>query len=166
MGGSADYIYIPAGSRSRIADPHTLDITEIYTRLIENSGGTNQAGALSSNYTLLAFDPEPYSHVQMGNLELKPDAYLEIQTDYGPLPGVYQWFLELDLGTEWRTQLTQKMKRYTQAYNHWPENTFPRILWVVPDLTRLRLIEGVIKRQETPALFEVCLFDKAVDILI
>ena len=34
-GGSEGYTYIPAGSRARVPNPHTLDITELFVKLTE-----------------------------------------------------------------------------------------------------------------------------------
>lgn len=146
-GGSACYIFTAPSSKSRIPEPHTLDISDVYVHLNERFVDK-----------LLAFDPEPYCHVQIGHLELKPDAYLRIRTE----TGIFRYFLEVDRSTEWRSQLLGKMKRYVQAYNHWQEPTFPLCLWIVPDEQRLRLVEGLIKRSEIPGLFQVCLFTNAV----
>lgn len=137
-GGSADYIYKPATSVARIPDPHTLDITETYVSLRESG-------------QLLTFDPEPYCHVQQGRLELKPDAYIRLQTPSGR----YRYWLELDRGTEWRPALSAKMRRYVQAYHHWTEDTFPQVVFIAPDEMRARLIEGVAKRQEASDIFKV-----------
>lgn len=146
MAGSEGYIYLPAGSRTRTPDPHTLDITELYVRLVESEG------------ELLAFDPEPYCHVQVGHIEVKPDGYIRLRTS----EGTFRYFIEVDRGTEWRPQLHAKMRRYVQAYNHWSEPSFPLCLFVVPDEMRRRLVETVVKRQETPGLFEVIEMDQAV----
>jgi len=142
-GGSSDYIYVPALSRARTPDPHTLDLTELYVGLEEGQ----RAGRLK----LLAFDPEPYCHTQLGHLELKPDAYVRLHTDQG----TYRYWIELDRGTEWRPALSAKCRRYVQAYHHWAEDTFPLVLWITPDDMRARLVEGVIKRQEIRELFNV-----------
>lgn len=143
MGGSGETIYIPAGSRTRLPDPHTLDITETYVQLVE--------AARDGLAYLLEIDPEPYCHVQLGHLELKPDLYVRLKTP----EGTFRYWLEMDRGTEFRPHLRAKMRRYTQAFHSWPEETFPQVLWIVQDDVRLRLIEGVIKRQETPGLFAV-----------
>lgn len=146
-GGSADFIYLPAGSRTRIPDPHTLDITELYVRLVESG-------------TLLLFEPEPYCHRTIGHLELKPDGFVDLRAD-----GKRRHFwVELDRGTEYRQHLHQKMRRYVQAYNHWPEPTYPQVLFIVPDDLRKRLVESVVKRQEH-ALFSVVEFEKAIEVL-
>lgn len=143
-GGSGSYIYQPAESKARTPDAHTLDITELYCRLVE----TGQP---------VIFDPEQWAYVQAGRYELKPDAFIEFNGT--------QFFGEIDRGSEWRPQLTQKMRRYTQAFNNWSEPVFPLVVWTVPDEDRARLLRGVIKKTEVPELFAVVLFDEAVDLL-
>lgn len=146
-GGSGDYIYQPPHSRTRTPDAHTLDIAELYVRLIE----AKRSGVISE----LIFDPEQWAYVQAGRIELKPDAFAEVDG--------FQFFIEVDRGSEWRPQLNQKMRRYTQAFNNWREDVFPQVLWVVPDEDRARLMRGVVKRQEEPALFAVIGFTDALD---
>jgi hypothetical protein len=151
--GSSSTIYVPPGSRARSADAHKLDLTELYVRLIE-------AERASPGYQLVAFDPEPYSHVYIGNLIIKPDAHVHTETGgTGRL-----WFIEVDRGTEWRTQLAEKMRRFCQGYDRWPKRTFPRVLFIVPDEQRARLVREVAGRQKHP-LFTVCLYEEAVDLL-
>jgi Replication-relaxation len=152
-GGSTGCIYIPATSRARTPDAHTLDIAELYVRLVEQQR--------LGQYQVLAFDPEPFSYDQVGSVELKPDAMVRTKTPRGRL----RWYLEVDRGTEWRARLNQKMRLYVSAYRRWPDRTFPRVLFIVPDEQRARFVEGVTKRQEIPQLFTVCTFDDALSML-
>lgn len=159
-GGSSGYFFTPPTSRARQPNPHAYDIAELYVRLKEQLTGVSE---------LLAFDPEPYSHFQVGNLEIKPDAYVRIRT----ADGVYRYNIEVDLASEWRTQLGQKMRRYVNAFKNWPLDPatgklppFPLVLFIVPDEARLRLVESVVKRQEYPNLFEVVLMDEAVQRIV
>lgn len=149
-GGSSGYFYVTPTSKARLPNPHTYDIAELYCRLVESSGED-----------LIAFDPEPMSHVSVGHVELKPDAFLDIRTSRGRLRA----FIEVDLSSEWKTQLSKKMRGYVLAYEKWRDSTFPLVVFVVPDQERQRLIEGVVKRQETPGLFAVVLFEDAVSYL-
>ncbi len=166
-GGSEGFIYQPTGSKLRIADPHTLDIAELFVRLVEAERKTSRGEVPGevlhphNSIKLLAFDPEPFCHVQLGQLELKPDAFVRLKTP----DGTSRFFVEVDRGTEWRTQLGQKMRRYFQAYINWPEDTFPKCVWLVPDEQRKRLMESVVRRQEVPALFDVQLFEDAMKAL-
>jgi hypothetical protein len=152
-GGSTGYIYIPAESKARIPDPHTLDIAELLTRLVECQRG----GAIR----LRSFAPEPYCHETLGTIELKPDARVQIRT----ATNEYAWFLEVDRGTEWRSALGKKMGGYVNAYERWPKRSFPGVLFTVPDKERKRFVESVAKRQEVPKLFTVVTFDEAVSLL-
>jgi hypothetical protein len=146
-GGSGEYVYQLPSSKTRAPDMHTLDIAELHVCLIE------------SGAKVLAFDPEPYSYVQVGRVELKPDAYLRIQT----ATGAYQYFLEVDRGTEYRSQLSAKMQRYVQAFHQWDEDTFPQVVWIVPDSERLDFVQSVIRRQKEADLFVCYRFSEAVE---
>lgn len=141
-GGSGEAVYMPAGSKARVMDMHTLDIAEMRVRLAE------------SGAAISAFDPEPWCHVKVGQMELKPDAFVDV--------GRRRYWLEMDRGTEYRAQLAFKMGRYVRAYEQWDERVFPFVLWVCHDSDRKRFIESVIKRQSVRGLFIVALFDEAV----
>jgi hypothetical protein len=151
-GGSDGYVYTSPQSRSRMPNMHTLDISEIYTRLVE----MHRQGVV----TVLSFDPEPYCHVFLGNFQYKPDGRIHLRTPSGE----FLWFLELDRGSEWRTQLGDKMRRAHSAYNRWPEKTFPRVLWVVQDSQRADYIKSITRAQGID-LFDVCLFSQAVSLI-
>jgi hypothetical protein len=151
--GSAEYVYMPAGSKTRTADMHTLDISELYI-LIHNSitsSDTNDASRGTDNKII--FDPEPWCHVQIHQMTLKPDGYIEV--------GGMQFFYECDRGTEFRSQLSEKMRRYVRAYEAWTDPVFPLVIWTVPDMDRLRFIQSTIKSQSEPRLFKVVLFEDA-----
>lgn len=152
-GGSLGYIYQPVWSRSRVPVMHTLEIADLYVQLVE----ADRAGQLE----LMAFDPEPYCHIQVGNMSVKPDGFLRI----GVENRVYQWFIECDRSSEWRTQLGEKMRRFIKAYSEWQEPVFPRVLFIVPDEVRLRFVESVVKRQELPQLFKVVQLREALQVL-
>lgn len=53
------------------------------------------------------------------------------------------------------------MRRAVSAYQRWPERTFPRVLWVVPDRQRADYIKAVTKAQSIN-LFDVVLFEDAI----
>ncbi|WP_197026093.1 replication-relaxation family protein [Arthrobacter sp. 9MFCol3.1] len=145
-GGNVEYVYQLAASRARTPDMHTLDISELYVRLVE-------AGA-----TDMTFLTEPWCHTRVGHVQLKPDFYLEVG-------GVSLWG-ELDRSAEWETQLTAKCRRYIQAIDsgHWPEDrAFPLVLWTVPDEARKRYLENIIRKLNEPELFKVVLFDEAAE---
>jgi len=72
-GGSEGHVYLPTTSKARAANPHTPDISELFVSLVE----AHRGGGLE----LLSFDPEPYSHVQPGSLEVKPGGRLHVRRD-------------------------------------------------------------------------------------
>lgn len=147
-----EYIYVPASSKARQQNMHTLDIAELYVRLMSQINMS--ADTYQRNAETLIFDPEPWCHVQLGHTQLKPDFYLEID-------GKKRWG-ELDRGTEFRTVLVQKMRRYHEVYEQWsPDELFPRIYWIVHDTNRLRFIENICKTMPEPRLFRCVLFDDA-----
>jgi predicted transcriptional regulator len=147
--GGAEYVYQLATSKTRVPDMHTLDIAELYVRLIE------------SGAKVLTFQPEPYSYIDAGPVELKPDAYLRVQTS----TGTYRYFLEVDRSTEYRAQLAAKMKRYVRALRHWDkeDGAFPQVVWIVPDSERLDFVQSVIRRQREADLFVCYRFSEAVE---
>lgn len=144
--GTEEYVYMPPDSKARTANMHTLDISEIYTKLSESMHDSSKS---------MLFDPEPWCHVQVGHMTLKPDAYVDL--------GRMRYFLELDRGTEFRSALAQKMRRYYAAYERWEEPTFPLVVWIVHDADRQRFINGIIKSQSEPRLFVCYLFNEAVE---
>lgn len=150
-GGSGPYVYMPPTGRARVADAHTLDIAELYVSLVE----AERHGKVE----ILHFDPEPYSHVQAGRLDLRPDVYARIRT----AEGVRHYFLEVDRATEWQNQIGSKLRRYTSAYLDWHDETFPLVVWIVPDEQRRRFMEAVIRRQRFPQLFMVCTAEETTE---
>lgn len=138
-----EYVYQVPQVTARTPEPHTLDISELYVRLIE-------AGSKPTFY------PEPWSHTKVGHVQLKPDAFVEV--------GGSAYFVEIDRSVEHEAQLTAKMRRYVQAIDsgRWPDDkAFPLVLWTVPDPARLRYVEAVIHKLGERELFDVCLFNDA-----
>lgn len=146
--GSAEYVYQLASTKARTPEPHTLDIAETFTRLLE-------AGARN-----MTFRTEPWCHTRVGHVQLKPDFYLELNGAC--------YFGEQDSGVEWEAQLTAKMRRYIQAIDSgaWPEDrAFPLVLWLVPDEARKRYLEDIIHKLSETDLFAVVLFEDAARLL-
>lgn len=153
-GGSGGYVYQPVGSRARIANPHTIDIAELHTRLREAERG----GCLR----LLDAAPEPYCHAHLDGLVLKPDYYVRLQS----AAGTFRYFIEIDRGTEWRPQLRAKLRAYGRAFGSWTEPTFPKVVFLVPDELRRAFIAAITRRESRPELFDVTTFAAAVSDLI
>jgi hypothetical protein len=147
--GSPEYVYQVASVKARTPEPHTLDISETFVRLLE-------AGARN-----MTFRTEPWCHTRVGHVLLKPDAYLEI--------GAASYWAEIDRSVEWESQLTAKMRRYIQAIDSgaWPDDRpFPLVLWLVPDEARQKYIEDIIHKLGEQELFKVLLFDEAPALLV
>jgi hypothetical protein len=153
-GGSGGYVYLAAGSRARIASPHTLDLCELFVRLVERQ----RAGAVLA----LEVAPEPFCHVLLDSVTLKPDLHVRLEI----ASGAYQYFVELDRGTEWRSQLVAKMRRYERAYERWTAPTFPLVLFLAPDELRCSFIRTAAGRLTRSSLFSVTTFDAAIGELV
>ncbi|GAP53463.1 hypothetical protein AHiyo6_00280 [Arthrobacter sp. Hiyo6] len=146
--GTTEYVYQLATTKARTPEPHTLDISEYFVRLIE-------AGARNFTYRT-----EPWCHTRVGHVQLKPDFYLEI--------GGASYFGEMDGSVEWESQLTAKMRRYVQAIDSgaWPEDrAFPIVLWLVPDEARRKYLDDIIHKLNEKTLFSVVLFDEAAEVI-
>ncbi|MET3348990.1 UNVERIFIED_ORG: hypothetical protein ABID57_000659 [Arthrobacter sp. UYEF1] len=160
-----EYVYQLPSTKARTPEPHTLDISELYVRLIEavkcRPGDllSGQATATDTDAKSgLTFLTEPWCHTRVGHVQLKPDAYIEV--------GGVSYFLENDTSVEWESQLTAKMRRYVQAIDsgHWPEGRpFPLVLWIVPDAARKAYLENIISKLKEESLFRVVLFSDAAE---
>ena len=158
-GGSGEHVYQLPTTKARTPDVHSLDVAELYVQLREPTWNMNGAySTFEPDIRIIAFDPEPYCHIKIGHMELKPDAYVKLSTG--------EWWIEVDKSSEFRSQLAFKMRRYVTAFNQWDTDkhgeVFPLCLWVVPDDDRKRVIEGVIRSQAEPELFAVVVFKDAV----
>lgn len=165
--GDAEYIYMPAGTTTRGPVFHTLDISELYVRLSEASykqariddGTTEPQSAIRGYEIQITFDREPWCHIKVGHVEVKPDAYLKFNEQE-------QYFIEVDRSSADRTKLAKKLRLYVNLFESWTRaqgETFPQVIYTVIDSDRKRQIEGVAKTQRYPNLFKVMLFDEAVD---
>jgi hypothetical protein len=153
--GVAEYVYMPPNIKSQ-PDAHTLDIIELYVRHVEAFNISDPT--YQKNPETLIYVPEPWCHVPLGHMTLKPDGFID--TDH------MKYYLEMDRGTEFASQLAEKMRRYQRAYEQWPEDVFPLCVWVVHNVARQRFIESVIKRQAEPRLFETCLFNEFTSLVV
>lgn len=145
-GGSGQYVYHlgRAGWRQlgksgayrppRVVDLHTLTITECFVHLQR----LEQDGAC----TVITYQPEPASHLNVGGTALTPDAYVELGV-HSPRRKYLYW-LEIDRDTENAETIRGKCVRYWRAYQAWPDEVFPYVVFVVPDESRRREVERVI----------------------
>ncbi len=181
-GGSSAWVYAlgPAGRRvvaywageglprSRSAhEPgatwtaHTLAVSDLYVRL-------HQAER-DGQVELLAFDAEPACWRRFARLGgaagvLKPDAYIRL----GVAEFEDSFFIEVDLGSERRGQLTRQHHAYREYFRAGVEQTntgvFPGVLWIVPDTQRAALLADIQRALPAPArrLFTVAASEQAL----
>lgn len=182
-GGSASWVYAlgPAGRRlmaywageglprSRSAwEPgavwvaHTLAVSDLYVRL--------RVAKRSNRLELLAFDTEPacwrtYTRLGGATARLKPDAFVRLGISDG-FEDVL--FLEIDMASEHRGQLTRQHRAYGEYFRAGVEQvesgTFPLVLWLVPDERRARLLRDIQRRlpDAERQLFRVALQERAL----
>lgn len=151
--GSTGYVYIPVTSTARTPNAHTLDITELFVRLVE-------AQRSRGDFELLEFWPESAGY----GAELKCDAFLRIRRAGSPnTRGAY---IEVDRGTEWRTKLSEKIRRYINDLKTRRKGDYPLVLFLVPDEPRKAFIEKIanelMKRNGVEGHFRVELFEDAI----
>ncbi len=144
---------------------HVLAVSEQYVRLTEQTRNTTDE--------LLAFDAEPacwrsYAAPHGGIATLRPDAFARTASgDYE-----HASFIEVDLSTESLTTVGSKCRSYI-AYRHSGQEqrllgTFPRVVWVVPNIRRAKGISQVIARLPDDAreLFTVGTSEQATTVLL
>jgi hypothetical protein len=166
-GGSPQYVYQlgPEGWRlfTRRRWPgllavnyHSLAIMDAYLSVLrlERQG----LGTISSYLT------EPESHTVIAGQDLRPDLHIEFDV---PGRGTLGLYIEVDLSTERRKQLMEKMERYYQAWKHAEVESFPLIVFLVPDDYRKQEIGRIVKAggEEWPELFHVQEMEKFSDYL-
>lgn len=158
-GGSGQYVYQlgRAGWRQlgkgggyrplRVIDHHALQIAECFVLLKASERG----GELS----VISYAADPASRQTVAGILLTPDAYAELG-----VPATRQKFmfwLEIDRDTENAEIIRGKCVRYWRAYQAWPGDVFPYVVFVVPDELRRRELERVIAGgpDDAQALFRV-----------
>lgn len=168
-GGSGQYVYQlgQAGWRHlgkggsyrplRVVDLHTLTVAECFVQL--------QRLELSGECTVITYQPEPASRVQVHGTPLTPDAYVELGV-HSPRRKFAFW-LEIDRDTENPDTIRGKCSRYWRAYQAWDGEVFPYVLFVVPDETRQRELARVIAGgpDEALALFRVELLESFAHVI-
>ncbi len=143
---------------------HTLAVSELYVRLKE----AERAGRVE----LLDFDAEPAcwrTFTRLGGAPgvLKPDAYVRLGV------GEFEdsFFVEVDLGSERRGQLTRQHQAYREYFRSGVEQAktgvFPSVLWLVPDARRLALLMDIQRGLPAQArrLFTAASSDRALEVL-
>ena len=182
-GGSGSWVYAlgPAGRRliaywageglprshtthepGAVWTTHTLAVSDLYVRL--------RAAEHAGRVELLTFDAEPacwrtYTRLGGAAATLKPDAYVRLGN--GEFEDAF--FIECDLGSERRGQLTRQHRAYGEYFRAGVEQTktgvFPLVLWVVPDTRRAALLKDIQRGLGEPALFAVATAEQALEVL-
>ncbi len=143
---------------------HALAVAELHTLLME----ADRSGRLE----LLTLRAEPacwrsYAGLGPRAITLKPDSFVRIGS------GDFEdsWFIEIDRGTEGSRALLGKLRQYLAYQASGSEQAahgvFPKVLWLVPDEQRARVIEACIAGlpRADRGLFRVELFAEAVDVV-
>lgn len=163
-GGSGQYVYQlgrvgwrylgkGGGYRPlRVIDHHALQIAECFVLLTALERG--------GELTVISYSADPASRQTVADILLTPDAYVELG-----VPATQQKFmfwLEVDRDTENAEVIRGKCVRYWRAYQAWPDDVFPYVVFVVPDESRRRELERVIAGgpDEAQALFRVVTLDR------
>jgi hypothetical protein len=138
----------------RAIHDHTLAIADAYVAIkrLERTGSVRVIG--------MSTEPETWQVI--AGAELRPDLYVELE--YVGLEKSISWWVEVDMGTERQKQLKDKMARYYHAFSYSDLETFPVVLFLVPDDDRAREVQGLVNRglDEAQALFEVRRLDEFV----
>jgi hypothetical protein len=122
---------------------HTLALSEIYVKLIENSG----------KYPIKDLQNEPYCWRSFtygfGITEiLKPDMYLQLINPKKKLE--YYWFIEMDMATTHTPAIRKKAEIYQKYFQSNVEqnknNVFPRVIWIVPDKKRQESLNNALDK--------------------
>ena len=141
---------------------HILAVTHIYVSLVL----AERAGSLR----IVRFDGEPASWRSFygpggARLMVNPDAHAVLLVKGAE----DHWFFEVDLDTEHAPTLARKCAIYRAYWQSGAEEArtgvFPRVLWLVPDEPRARVLRQVFRRQpdEADMLFDVALAGAVVE---
>lgn len=138
----------------RAVRPHMIRIVSAYVELKL----WERAGVLRE----LTHAFEPNTHITIGGAKLKPDLHLEFEVIEDKR--VDSLWIEIDLGTENMSVIDDMLKRYSNAYERATVDdieTFPLVMFLVPDELRQRAIQSRIRRLDESyrQLFLVCVGD-------
>lgn len=179
--GSDGYVYALDVAGQRLAHPdlpryrppwtpggqhlaHTVAVTQLYVDL---------ATKVHAQAHLVDFTAEPacwrtYTGPGGGRMTLKPDAWVQIETDeYED-----QAFIELDRATEPKTRIAAKARSYVQYWRTGIEQArhgvFPLVVWLGPDLHRVAQLTEALEElpPETRHLFAVATHQAAAHQLL
>ncbi|MFM9793322.1 replication-relaxation family protein [Streptomyces turgidiscabies] len=134
----------------RAVNPHTLSIASAYVAIksLEQGG----------RFEVTRYATEPKNWRTIGGVELRPDLYVEV-VDHQRQQS-YAWWVEVDMGTERKAQIKEKLERYYHAWEHSADSgfeTWPLVVFLVPDVERQDELQRLIRQgtEDAQALFEV-----------
>lgn len=139
---------------------HTLAVADVYVQLV-------RAARDGRDLTLERLDTEPACWRRLddnADTWLKPDLLTVLTTPANE----FHSFVEVDCGSEHRPALLRKLRTYELAYRLGvvavDAAVFPRVVWLVPDDERARLLSGLISGTTslTPQLYAVARQEQAV----
>lgn len=172
-GGSGQYAY-QLGSKGwqflgregrywpyRAISHHMLAVADVFVALVD----AQRKGALE----IVALSTEPDTWQTIAGAELRPDMFVELALKRRRV-NVTLW-LEVDLGTERQKQIKDKLARYWHVYEHATSDdldTFPLVLFLVPDEARASEVRYMIDRgkSDARALFSVTTLDEFPSVLL
>jgi hypothetical protein len=136
----------------RAVNEHILRAADVYVALL--------AAERENRLKVLSFELEKI----VG--DARADIWLELGMIAQRLRATY--CIEVDLGTERPSRIVEKCAAYYRAFTSSTADTFPYIVFVVPDEWRqaeiTKIIEGL--KDEERALFRVCLLDELIPELL
>jgi hypothetical protein len=144
---------------------HRLAVSDLYVQL--------RQAERDGRIELLAFDAEPncwrrYTRLGGAPGVLKPDAFVRLGVaDYED-----SFFVEQDLGSERRGQLTRQHRAYGEYFRSGVEQSntgvFPAVVWIVPDTKRATVFEDIARGlpEQLRALFTLATTANALDVFV
>ncbi|OEJ61059.1 hypothetical protein BGM19_26655 [Streptomyces agglomeratus] len=179
--GSASYLYtldvagqhLAQSTSSRPRRPyswyeptvaHFLAVAELYVTLTEAARG--------GRFTVLDFQAEPYCWRSFGHRTLKPDAFVQlgvVHPDGRRRKGSF--FIEVDRANQYGAKIETKLPQYLAYYQHhrqtWPDQSFPRVVFLAPHEQRVSYLRRLVaERPEAQRLFTVGLLDELVAVTL
>jgi len=162
--GSGQYIYklgvlgrklVPStGVAARMIDlHHTLEIADTYLKLKRYESG--------GDIKVLSYYTEPASWVEIGGVELRPDLHAEVAL----LRRKEQMslFIEVDLGTEHKQKVIDKIESYLSAWLQSAGGHYPYVVFLVPDDARVKELRGYVSKVQPVEAQDIFIVAKSED---
>lgn len=136
--------------------PHMLAIADVFTAGVEASR--------HGDVTLHSVQVEEEGLVDINGVQIIPDLYMYLNVSSTGRDG--HMFIEVDMGTENKGNIEDKLKRYGYAYRNWTGETFPLVIFLARDLERVDRLKRMIANSPAKQdLFRVALLDSFPQLL-